>query len=404
MPKKFNMPIKKVPKMSIPAPRRSVWTGPGGEGPNGGITQSALARFLGCRERFRLTMVEGLRPADQFNKSLEFGQMWHLCEEALAKGADPSNRTDQWTPLTNYCQQLCRRYPLQQEEITKWYRIIKYQFPIYVDYWRRNPDVLTRTPLLQEQVFAVPYRLPSGRTVRLRGKWDAVDLIGQGKGAGIYLQENKTKGDVNEAQIKRQLSFDLQTMFYLVALDEARTIMDFSEGPEVRKILDASGPPIAGVRYNVIRRPLSGGKGTIKKHQPSKSNPLGETDEQYHARLAQYIRDEPESYFFRWKVEIGQPDLQRFRREFLDPILEQLCDWWDHIRRCALKGWSPFDTPGPVGHGCSDVLPNLMHWRHPFGTYNVLDEGGSSDLDEYLATGSEVGLVRADALFGELQP
>lgn len=33
---------------------------------------------------------------------------------------------------------------------------------------------------------------------------------------------------------------------------------------------------------------------------------------------------------------------------------------------------------------------------------NVLDEGGHSDLDEYLATGSTVGLRRVTDLFPEL--
>jgi hypothetical protein len=43
-----------------------------------------------------------------------------------------------------------------------------------------------------------------------------------------------------------------------------------------------------------------------------------------------------------------------------------------------------------------------LHYRHPFGSVNWLDEGGASDLDEYLATGSEAGLQRIDDLFPEL--
>jgi hypothetical protein len=44
-----------------------------------------------------------------------------------------------------------------------------------------------------------------------------------------------------------------------------------------------------------------------------------------------------------------------------------------------------------------------VHWRHPFGVYDALNEGGSSDLDEYLETGSTVGLERASTLFPELE-
>ena len=72
--------------------------------------------------------------------------------------------------------------------------------------------------MLQEQVCDVPYNLPSGRVVRLRGKFDSVDLID----GGIYLQENKTKGDIDKIQVERQLSFDLQTLMYSVALHKMK--------------------------------------------------------------------------------------------------------------------------------------------------------------------------------------
>lgn len=247
------------------------------------------------------------------------------------------------------------------------------QFPLYVCFWHQHPDVISRKPLVQEQIFNVPYQLLSGRIVRLRGKWDSVDAIGD----AVYLQENKTKGQIQPALIRRQLSFDLQTMLYLTALDNWTL-----EGT------DLPGP-IAGVRYNVVRRPLSGGKGTISKHKPTKSNPAGESDQEFYGRLRQVITESPEDYFMRWKVEIISSDLQRFQSQCLNPILEQLCDWWS---------W------------CSDS-PNLgrpirssIHWRHPYGVYNILDEGGSTDLDEYLTSGSEVGLQHVDNLFPELTP
>jgi hypothetical protein len=39
----------------------------------------------------------------------------------------------------------------------------------------------------------------------------------------------------------------------------------------------------------------------------------------------------------------------------------------------------------------------------PYGVYSPLLDGGSTDLDEHLLTGSEVGLRRVDKLFKELQ-
>jgi hypothetical protein len=366
--------------------KKPLWCGPEEDG----VTQSLLSRFLSCRERFRLLVVEGLRPAPTFNHRIEYGNMWHVCEEAHAARGQ---RT--WmTGLEYYAATLCRQYPTQQEQIDHWYNVCRVQFPLYVEYWSRPPDLRDRTPLLQEQVFDVPYHLPSGRTVRLRGKWDSVDLVGKGKNAAIWLQENKTKADISEAQMKRQLSFDLQTMFYLVALETVRTQYNTGQGQEWIQPIEHEliFHPLAGVRYNVIRRPLSGGKGSIVRHKPTKSNPQGETKAHYYSRLSDIIRGDLPYFFMRWQVTVTPADVTKFRREFLDPILEQLCDWWECIDFNLKKGRDPF---GSDSRG--------RHWRHPFGAVNWLDEGGSSDLDAYLESGTEVGLVRADTLFGELQ-
>jgi len=372
---------KKLGKANKRKAKEPVWKGPEQDG----ITQSLLSRFLVCRERFRLLVVEGLRPADQFNHRMEYGQMWHTCEEELArtKGAD-----DNWQrALKQYASGLCRKYPLQQEQVQHWYNVCKVQFPVYVNFWAKHPDVKGRTPLLQEQVFDVPYTLPSGRMVRLRGKWDSVDLIGKGKAASVYLQENKSMGDIKEEQLKRQLAsgFDLQTMLYLVAMDHWPA-KDWKE------------KPIRGVRYNVVRRPLSGGKGSIKQLQnvnkgkrgpkAEKLPPRPETSEEYYVRLGTIIEEEPEFFFMRWKVEITPADIERFRRECLDPILEQLYHWWEWVSHPKVKE--------PWYHSSGH------HFRYPYGVWNTMLEGGVGEVDEYLNTGSELGLERTDNLFREL--
>lgn len=374
-----------------------LWQGPESNDPNGGVTQSALSAWLVCRERFRLKYVEGWAAEERWNHRSSYGDMWHLCEESLAAGKNPANTVDQWEPVKKYVQAQCRQYPLQQQEIVHWYNVLKVQFPLYVDYWRHHPDVQQRTPLFQEQVFNVPYELPSGRTVYIKGKWDSVDVVGKGNNAGVWLMENKTKGDINEELMKRQLAFDLQTMTYLVSLAHSEEI--------------GSAPGrLMGVRYNVIRRPLSGGKGTIKKHQAtagakcpickgegvkngSRCPKCGgdkrvgakpeETDAEFYGRLAEYIKTEPETYFMRWQVNITPQDILRFKREFLNPCLEQLCLWYDH----------------QVGINDLDYLS----YRMPYGVYSPLLDGGSTDLDEHLLSGGTAGLRRVEHLFGELR-
>lgn len=389
------------------APRRHdndypLWHGPCGAGPLGGITQSMLVRFLSCRERFRLKYVLGLEPYPKWYHTFGFGNMWHVCEEAHAT----NSRAWEGDLIAHFNEQL-ELYPMQREEIVKWFNICCVQFPEYIKHWSQHPDVLNRTPLMQEQVFDVPYSLPSGRVVRLRGKFDSVDLISDvaddsGSGyefvpSGIYLQENKTKSDIDKLQIERQLKFDLQTMLYVVALDYVRDIAD-SQGDGWIWTNE-----VKGVRYNVVRRdcPIRKHKEKVTKtrYSTSKKTPdkvleygktvPAETDEHFYARLRDdYIAAEPHEWFFRVRSEVGARDVQLFRETCLDPLLETLCFWYEQVT-------------GAVSPLCCGVPQ--MNYRTPFGVYSALEEGGATEYDAFLENGSELGLRRAETLFGELQ-
>jgi hypothetical protein len=365
----------KTGNVKLPSDRRKMgplWKGPEKDG----ITFSLLSRYLSCKERFRLMVIEGLAPIQGFNHYIEYGQMWHACEEALAA-------EQPWlVALEKYCLMLYNTYPLQRQQVDKWFMACRTQFPYYVEYWRRNDDVKNRKPLMQEQTFKVDYKLPSGRTVIIRGKWDSVDLVK----ALVWLQENKTKSEIDETQLKRQLTFDLQTMIYVTALK--------TEHPEYN---------IAGVRYNVIKRPFSGGKGSIKQLGPSKKNPKGESTEDFYRRLGEYFRTEPKTFFARFQVNLTKLDIARFEKQCLVPLLENVCDdyeWWaDCFAHGKANGYDIYDH-----HVRAESFGHFpRHYRHPFGVRNILDEGGATDLDEYLISGSEVGLTRLDRLFRELE-
>lgn len=357
-----------------------LWKGPESNDPQGGITQSLLCNFLVCRERFRLKTIEGIGSPDSWNHRIGYGNMWHVCEEALASkplpGAEGTKPERLWAEaLLLHGNQTIRQHPQQQEQINHWYRVCKAQFPIYVDYWKSHPDVVNRKPFMSEQAFFVNYILPSGRVVYLRGKWDSVDIV---DGRAI-LQENKTKGDWSELFIQKQLTFDIQTMLYLVALQ-----CHFGQ----HKVKY----PIRGVRYNCVRRPLSGGKHSIKQKEGTSKTPA-ETKDQYYARLQGLIREEPAYYFARWDVPVSNKDITEFCRTFLDPVLEQLCDWYNWVTLCKRKDMDPFAAASTT----------KLHWRMPFGVYSPLLDGGATDLDDHLATGSMVGLAPIATLFPELE-
>jgi hypothetical protein len=378
--KELKRAANKLKKRSEP-----LWRGPEIDG----ITQSLLSRFLNCRERFRLYAIEGLAPSDDFDHKIEYGQMWHYCEEELAKRGKEEKLADsmfdKFDKLIVYARGLGVRYRHRVKDIDHWFNVCKAQFPEYVDYWKKHPDEKHREPIMQEYVFSVPYTLPSGRIVRLRGKFDSVDLIGKGKDRGVYLQENKTKGDIKPEVMKSQLEsgFELQTMLYLLAM---RLLLQLADFPVSRFI-----SPVRGVRYNVVRRPLSGGKGSIKRHEPTKSNPSGESKESFYNRLRGIIRDENSYYFMRWKSEVEPTAIDRFCKECLNPILEQLWDWWERGQSTRAIGAK------------AEIRLDSLHWRHPYGVWNSLDAGGATAYDNYLLTGSEIGLRRVDKLFTELE-
>lgn len=404
-------------------PAGPLWLGPSAPGWNGGVTQSMLQGFLQCRERFRIRYVLGLRPREGFNHRIGYGDMWHVCEEAHAS-TDGTN----WTrSLLDHARDVSEQYPMDREKIAHWYNVCLVQFPHYVNWWSTHRDVKNRTPLLSEQVFDVPYSLPSGRVVRLRGKWDSVDLVTNGKKKEVWLQENKSKGDVDMQAIPRQLRFDLQTMTYLIALQE----YPLAEILESRNI-HPSGL-LGGVRFNVIRRPMSGGQGSIVQGKGTKgakcptckggtklpkkldngkcwkcrgAGRLGakpaETGEAFYARLNALIAGatgpewgvgQDEHYFFhRWNVEVSPKDIEVFKQQFLHPVLEQLCWWYDVV---VLRK----DQDRVAGnYGYPET-----HFRAPFGVHYSLDDDGTSEYDSYLENGNSVGLVRQNELFGELK-
>jgi RecB family exonuclease len=356
-----------------PRPKKTPgipWAGPCGEGPQGGITQSLISRYLACKERMRIMTIEGLKAADKFEAPREFGNIWHAMEEALAgKG--------KWQDaLHAHCRKLSDQYPMSREEIALWHDKAGAMFPLYVDHWAAHPDVQNRTPLLQEQKFDVFYVLPSGRKVRLRGRWDAVDVIDEGKVKGIYIQENKSKSSIDAQKIKRQLSFDLQMMTYFIALDAGRC------SPPVIDVFP-KGRALLGVRYNVVRR-------AAHKSPESMLKKLEED------RADGRIRE----WFDRWRCEIGPDDVAKFRRECLDPVLENLADdfeWWSW---CKKNGASPFDPDCLRADEFKHHRPR--HFRLPFGIYSVIAEGGVSDLDAFLENGSKAGLQQVSDLFPEL--
>ncbi len=345
-----------------------LWKGPIEDG----ITFSLLSKFINCRERFRIKVIEGLVEDEGFRTPLEFGSMWHEAEEAFAAGKD-WNRS-----IRKYRDKLRAEYSESEVEINKMLQICQVTFPEYIDYWKHHGDEIHREPILEEVSFKVPFHLPSGRYVNLRGKFDCVFKTKQ----SIWLQENKTKGRIDEEGIGHTLFGNLQAMIYQNALRECGCV-SHHHGINFPGIAGTFTPK--GTLYNVVRRPLA----DIYSIRQRKT----ETDKQFYQRLQTVIHDKPEHYFMRWKVNIRQKDMETFNRNCLYPILEQLLDWWEWIE-C-----DPFDPWDPSKRGCES---NWLHWRAPWGVYDSLAGGFRGDYFDYLTTGRTIKLKKIKTLYPEL--
>lgn len=368
-----------------PLPQRTLcWKGPEEDG----VTQTMLSHYIVCPERFRVMYVEGLQPIKKFDQKIEFGNMWHAAEEAFAahgssigEGGEPV-----WTrAVYDYGNGLGKRFPDQREDIIHWLRMTVALFPTYIDYWKHHPDVLASSPLMQEEKFSVPYNIGQEssrtttdilykvKTVKLRGKWDSVDLVKRGKEKTVWLQENKTKSTIDSEKLRRQLKYDLQTMLYIIAL-QAHLNMVKIDVPW----------SIGGVRYNVIRRSSHKTPESMMKkvHEDIKDGRVGE-------------------WLSRWNVDLSDTDIYLFRHYTLHPLLLNLCDDYEWWKCCYQTNVDVFSYDYRSRH-----FPHHQrrHFITPYIGYNPLGEGGEGALDHFIFTGNTLGLeyvTHAD-LFPEL--
>ena len=303
-----------------------------------GISYSLLSRFINCRERFRIYTVEGLAPGDTTD-SLEFGTMFHKLLEYHAKG---------------YTMPQLERL-LGKDATTFLGRLALSIFQIYIDTWKEQDANLVYVS--QEEVFRTTIYLPSGRKVDLRGKFDEI-FRDQGK---LWLQENKTKSQIDEISLEHTLPFDLQTMLYSHCI---RAI--YKEAP-------------AGVLYNIIRKP--GLKQKVK-----------ETDSDFLKRIMSDINSRPEWYYVRYRITFGPQDIDNFAKRTLFPLLEQVCLWWESIQANPFQPWT-----------LPDGSTNPHHFSRPFGVYDSFKNGRGEYFD-LVTRGVTHGLRSISTVYPELAP
>ena len=319
-----------------------------------GVTYSFLSKFQVCPERTRLNYVEGYSEVG-VSVPLEFGNLFHAVLEYIQAGNNPELVPSFVNMYGRNRLGIDRTTPDERMVMERIMGMVEVVVPAYLDHWEARDKGLTY--LFQEETFEVLHTLPSGRTLKLRGRWDAVFYDDQ---SAVWLQENKTKQTVDEEFLQRSLSQDLQTMLYCISLQ------------------NRMGSLPAGVLYNVIRRPA------LRQR-------VNETLKGFLDRLKEDIAKRREFYFMRWTTTLEPADLELFKVRTLDPLLQRVCDWWDSIKLDPLNPDYVF-RPG-----------NREHYQRPFGIYDSLSQGQRGDYFDLLTKGNDYRLARRSVAFPELE-
>lgn len=325
---------------------------------------------MNCRESFRLGAVEGWTPKN-IKVPLEFGSAFHKCMEYVEGGGRVEN-IDRVCDDYLSARKKDKNAGMTADDLTDLERVmgmVEVTYQAYFDYWNDVPTFVSAKRKYrdsafkykyQEEAFDVVHLLPSGRKVRLRGRWDAVLTHPITK--RLMLQENKTKERIDEYAITHGLKKDLQTQFYLWSLH-------LTEGVYPRHVL-----------YNVIRRP--GLRPGVK-----------ETVVEFVKRVSDDIDARPDHYFMRWVVDVDIEDIVNFRDRTLNPLLATIVEWWDSIKHDPFSPWT-----------LADGKPNMLHFERPFGIYDSAAFGnGMGDFHQIRYADNYEPFYQREMPFPELE-
>ena len=267
-----------------------------------GVTQSMLHNFLACKEKFRLSYVEGWKPSKLGSQPMEFGTCIHDILDMIYTASKEVSPEDFLECLDVVIKNACDIYESEKHEdlttdgndwktLAENVSIAEVLLPEYFKFWNKDWFLVNWVAL--EEVFDVPIEV-DGKTIRIRGKLDGVQKIGK----KLWLFETKTKGRIDEAAIADKLSIDLQVNLYLWA------------------IWKVYGAFPAGVVYNLIRRPMLRQK-------------VNETLGEFASRIKKDVKERPDFYFIRTQGAVAKTEILEWEQKEFIPILKELIRWND---------------------------------------------------------------------------
>lgn len=270
-----------------------------------GITQSMLQSFLKCKERFRLSNVEGLKLGGvRSTAALDFGELFHrILEVVYGAFGEAEDKAKFVADIPRMVEEFIdKSYDAALEEYKEMPKgveafeamqlkyVAAHELAVgYFEFHEKDWEELQWVEL--EKVFDIPYKTLRGNTIRIRGKRDG----GFRSRGGLYLFETKTKGRIDNEFIIDTLGFDLQVGIYSDSLE-----YDYQEVP-------------AGCLYNVARRPQ-----LKRKYNESLTD--------FRERIRAHIASDPEHYYLRFPVTFSEDERSRWKNEFAH-IVDELESW-----------------------------------------------------------------------------
>jgi hypothetical protein len=362
------------PKAIAPSP---MWT------LDDGISQTLLAKFIGCRERFRLYAVEGAREPHSKN-NMDFGSYFHELLETHAKYPDLDAEA-----IIAKVKRKKRVYSTLSDLDVKVADVV-------FDWYLWNFEECNYRYIHQEDVFKVPYTPLGQRKLFLRGRFD--EIIERPDGT-IWIQENKTKERIDRDHIIASIPHNLQTMMYAVAAQ-----IKYKKR-------------VSGIVYNVIRKPKFKPSKTAMSEEElaayklanpkSKAKQRDETEEEFLDRIASLIEENPSHFYFRAEYPLSQERLDHWRRHTFDPLLTSVIQWWESVKHDPFSPWVERTKDGKRITVLDPITrkkvfkPNPHHWQRPHGVFDALTFGKGEYYD-LLVLHNKHSIVTGEVPFQEL--
>jgi len=233
-----------------------------------GVTQSLLSAWVNCRQYARF-YLQGWEQ-DYPKRALQLGSLMHNALEGW------HGEKKQKLPA-----KLWRAKALKDgddaQAIENDISTVSVLLKGYIDKWQKK-DKKKKFKRV-EGLFDEKWR-----GFRLRGKVDGVYEIGK----KLWLLETKTTSRIDEAALKTYLQIDFQSLFYILAMEQ---------------VLDR---PIAGVMYNLIRKPqLKMGNALPKLHWN---------------RVAEDIASRPAFYYVRLETRMTRSRIAMFEMQLHEKL------------------------------------------------------------------------------------